>query len=109
MLAHFVADTARLPLPPEVARKAAFCLLDALGLGILARQEKTVLAINSLTGPESTSSGQDAGLALRWTDGARVGVTDAVIANAVAVHAQFHDDTDYSSWTHPGWFCRVKR
>ena len=102
MLAQFVADTTRLPLPPEVARKAAFCVLDALGLGILARQEKTVLAVNSLTGPVSAGSSPDAGLARRWTDGARVGVADAVTANAVAVHAQFHDDTDYSSWTHPG-------
>lgn len=102
MLAHFVADTARLPLPPEVARKAAFCLLDALGLGILARQEQTVMAINSLTAPASSESSPATGLARRWTDGARVGVADAVTANAVAVHAQFHDDTDYSSWTHPG-------
>ena len=102
MLAHFVADTARLPLPPEVARKAAFCLLDALGLGVLARQEQTVLAINSLTAPVSSSGVSETGLARRWADGARVNVADAVTANAVAVHAQFHDDTDYSSWTHPG-------
>jgi 2-methylcitrate dehydratase PrpD len=102
MLAHFVADTARQPLPPEVARKAAFCLLDALGLGVLAQQEHTVLAINSLTAAASSIGRLEAGQARRWTDGARVNVADAVTANAVAVHAQFHDDTDYSSWTHPG-------
>jgi 2-methylcitrate dehydratase PrpD len=102
LLARFVADTAQLPLPSEVAEKAAFCFLDALGLGILARHEKTVLAINALAESAGSSAGPQAGLARRWTDGARVGVADAVTANAVAVHAQFHDDTDYSSWTHPG-------
>lgn len=102
MLAGFVADTAQSRLPPKVADKAAYCLLDALGLGILARHEKTVLAINALTHPAGSAGGLQAGLARLWTDGTRVSVADAVTANAVAVHAQFHDDTDYSSWTHPG-------
>ena len=39
-----------------------------------------------------------------WVDGARVGLADAVLANAVAVHAQFHDDSENDSWTHPGSF-----
>ena len=79
MLAGFVADTARSRLPPKVADKAAFCLLDALGLGILARQERTVLAINSLTNPASSAGGLQAGLARLWTDGTRVSVADALL------------------------------
>jgi 2-methylcitrate dehydratase PrpD len=95
-LGRFVADTATRTLPPEVAAKAAFCLLDALGLALLAGTEKTVVAINALLTPLPD------GAARVWGDGRRVALADAVTANAVAVHAQFHDDTDYSSWTHPG-------
>ena len=101
-LADFVASTAQATLPSHVAEKAAFCLLDALGLGILAKNEKTVLAINSLMNKLPSTGEHKAGLARLWTDGAWVSVADAVTGNAVAVHAQFHDDTDYSSWTHPG-------
>jgi 2-methylcitrate dehydratase PrpD len=104
-LAEFVAVAAQLPLPLPVANKAAFCFLDALGLAILAKNEKTVLAVNSLmpslVNPLPTGAHQ-AVLARLWTSGAWVSVSDAVTGNAVAVHAQFHDDTDYSSWTHPG-------
>lgn len=102
LLANFVAQTAREDLPEKVSAKAAFCLLDALGLAILARQEKTVLAVNSLITSIDKQHADNAGLARVWTDGRTVSVSDAVTANAVAVHAQFHDDTDYSSWTHPG-------
>ena len=104
-LAEFVAVAAQLPLPLPVANKAAFCFLDALGLAILAKIEKTVLAINSLMNPllnPLPTGARQPGLARLWTSGAWVSVSDAVTANAVAVHAQFHDDTDYSSWTHPG-------
>ncbi len=29
-------------------------------------------------------------------------VSEAVLANGIAVHAHFQDDTDHDSWTHPG-------
>ena len=101
LLARFVVETAQAELPHHVAEKSAFCLLDALGLGILAKSEKTVLAVNSLINTASPLPGSP-NLARLWTDGRMVALTDAVTSNAVAVHAQFHDDTDYSSWTHPG-------
>ena len=102
LLAAFVSDAAQATLPVNVAEKAAFCFLDALGLGILAREERTVLAVNSLMNVAPPTSANAAGFARLWTNGSKVSVADAVTANAVSVHAQFHNDTDYSSWTHPG-------
>jgi 2-methylcitrate dehydratase PrpD len=37
-----------------------------------------------------------------WADGNRAPLSEAVTANAVAVHAHFHDDSDHASWSHPG-------
>lgn len=96
-LASFVAASVQQPLPATVNLKAAYCLLDALGLALLARDEKTARAINTLLAPLAADNA-----ARVWASGQTVSVSDAVTANAVAVHAQFHDDTDYSSWTHPG-------
>lgn len=97
MLGAFVADSARQELLPDVADKAAFCLLDTIGLAALAHDERSVVMMEALlTGTD------DAHAATVWTSGRRVAVTEAVTTNAIAVHAQFHDDTDYSSWTHPG-------
>jgi 2-methylcitrate dehydratase PrpD len=101
-LATFIAGIANQTLPADVSAKAAYCLLDALGLAILARQEKTVSAINALLITLSDRGDRIVPRASVWTTGDTVSVSDAVTANAVAVHAQFHDDTDYSSWTHPG-------
>lgn len=39
-----------------------------------------------------------------WYSGSRLGAADAVFANAAAVCARFQDDTDMSSWAHPGSF-----
>ena len=102
-LAAFVADTAHAtaPLPAKVAEKAACCLLDALGLALLARDEPTARAMAALSADVSNdhANGHTGTI---WNTGRRVALADAVGANAAAVHAQFHDDTDYSSWTHPG-------
>lgn len=97
MLGAFVAQAVTQALPPEVADKAAFGLLDTIGLAALAREERSVVMMEALlTGIDSPHA------ATSWTSGRRVSVAEAVTANAIAVHAQFHDDTDYSSWTHPG-------
>ncbi|MDB6001749.1 MAG: MmgE/PrpD family protein, partial [Rhizobacter sp.] len=96
-LGAFVAERATRPLPAEVADKAACCLLDAMGLAVLARDERCVKAIGSLSTPLPASSVG----AHVWTDGVYTVLSDAVAANAVSVHAQFHDDSDNASWTHP--------
>lgn len=97
ILGAFVADHCQQELPPDVADKASFCLLDTLGLAALAREESSVSMMDALL---TDATGNNA--ASVWNSGRRVPVADAVTANAIAVHAQFHDDTDYSSWTHPG-------
>lgn len=37
-----------------------------------------------------------------WANGKRAPLSEAVLANGIAVHAHFQDDTDHDSWTHPG-------
>ncbi|MDO8277039.1 MAG: MmgE/PrpD family protein [Burkholderiaceae bacterium] len=98
LLGNFAVQTSADAIPAEVMNKGAYCLLDALGLAILAREEKTFVAVESLLAP--LAGGPNS--ARVWSSGRRVSLSDAVTANAVAVHGQFHDDTDYSSWTHPG-------
>jgi 2-methylcitrate dehydratase PrpD len=94
-LGRFVATSARAPLRAEVARKAAICLLDALGLAALACREPTVRAMRSLVTPVPE------GGARIWADDTRAVLSEAVIANAIAVHALFQDDNDVPSWSHP--------
>jgi 2-methylcitrate dehydratase PrpD len=96
-LGEFVASCATRDIEAPVFEKAAVCLLDGLGLALIAREEPTSAAMRALAVPVN-----GAGTARIWADGTRTVVSDAVAANAVAVHAHFHDDTDYSSWTHPG-------
>lgn len=96
-LGRFCAVQARTDLTPAVAHKAACCLLDSLGLAILARNEATVAAMCAL----ATPAVQGATAARIWPDDARVALSDAVVANAVAVHAFFQDDCDGPSWSHP--------
>ena len=100
LLGQFASEWSAAPLPPAVGEKAATCLLDGLGLALVAENERTAAAVRSLLPPLT----DPARSALVWVDGARVGLADAVLANAVAVHAQFHDDSDNDSWTHPGSF-----
>ena len=97
-LGAFVARCARDPMPAPVAEKAAICLLDALGLAIAARNERTAVAMRAVA--SRVASTENA--ARIWVDGARVALSDAVLANGVAVHAHFQDDTDHNSWSHPG-------
>jgi 2-methylcitrate dehydratase PrpD len=97
-LGAFAATAATTRLAPDVATKAAICLLDSLGLALAARDEPTAVAARSMT----TQVPQGSRTARIWTDGKQVPVSEAVLANGVAVHAHFQDDTDHDSWTHPG-------
>ncbi|MGP1676970.1 MAG: MmgE/PrpD family protein [Burkholderiales bacterium] len=97
-LGHFIARCASEALPAKVAEKASICMLDALGLALAAREERTAVAMRALTTPASSV----ANTARIWADGTRVALSEAVAANAVAVHAHFQDDTDHNSWSHPG-------
>lgn len=97
-LGRFVARCAQQPLSPKVAEKAAICVLDALGLAVAARDERTAKAVRATAARVADS----ANAARIWADGSRVALADAVLANGVAVHAHFQDDTDHNSWSHPG-------
>ncbi|AEF88667.1 MmgE/PrpD family protein [Delftia sp. Cs1-4] len=100
LLGRFASETAGKPLEARVAEKAAFCLLDGIGLALAGAAERTAAAVRTLVTPAA----EGATAATVWADGARVGLADAVLANAVSVHAQFHDDSDNDSWSHPGCF-----
>lgn len=97
-LGRFVRRCATEPLPDAVREKAAIVLLDALGLAHLARDETTAAAARAVVLPAP----EGPGTARIWADGTRAALSEAVTANAVAVHAQFHDDSDHGSWSHPG-------
>ena len=94
-LGRFVATSARAPLRAEVARKAAICMLDALGLAAPRIPRAHVRAMRSLVTPVS-----EAGARI-WADDTRAVLSEAVTANAIAVHALFQDDNDVPSWSHP--------
>lgn len=91
-----ISKAAKAPLDRKVFEKAAMLLLDGLGLALTAKDEKTVLAIRSL----STKMVGDE-FARIWGSGIRSSLPEAVAANAVAVHAHFNDDSELMSWTHP--------
>jgi 2-methylcitrate dehydratase PrpD len=97
-LGQFVARCASEALPAKVAEKASICMLDALGLALAARDERTAVAMRALSTPVPGASNT----ARIWADGTRVSLSEAVAANAVAVCAHFQDDTDHNSWSHPG-------
>ena len=98
LLGQSVAEIVTGPIAPEVLEKAAMCLLDALGLGVIARHERTTLAMRDI----ATALPAGAPGARLWAYGTRCSLTEAVAANAVAVHGHFHDDSDPHSWCHPG-------
>lgn len=100
-LGSFIANAGHLDLPSTVADKAAFCLLDAIGLAAIAHEEATYVAARSLVSDLPSDYRNAARL---WGDGAKVTGADATLVNAIAVHSQFHDDSDNASWTHPGSF-----
>ncbi|WP_186332120.1 MmgE/PrpD family protein [Bordetella genomosp. 13] len=97
LLGGYAAQAHQAALTPDVADKAAACLLDSLGVGLLAHREHTFLVLRELVGLAAPGSPS----ARCWADGIALALHDAVQANAAAVHGQFHDDTDYASWTHP--------
>ncbi|MGY3604132.1 MULTISPECIES: MmgE/PrpD family protein [unclassified Bradyrhizobium] len=97
-LGAFVAAAAETELPREVAVKAAICLLDSLGLALASRDEPTAMAARAMTTDVAPSSRS----ARIWASGKHVPLSEAVLANGIAVHAHFQDDTDHDSWTHPG-------
>lgn len=99
-LGKFASDWSTAPLPRAVADKAAVCLLDGVGLALVAADERTAAAVRTVL-PRVDDILRSATV---WVDGARVGLADAALANAVAVHAQFHDDSENDSWSHPGSF-----
>ncbi len=97
-LGAFAAAMAGAELAPDVAAKAAICLLDSLGLALAAREEPTAVAARSMTTPVP----RGLRTARVWANGTHVPLSEAVLANGIAVHAHFQDDTDHDSWTHPG-------
>src|ERR1700728_3090538 len=97
-LGTFVATTTAGELAPEVGVKAAICLLDSIGLALAAREEPTAVAARAMT----TRIAPGPRTARIWADGQHAPLSEAVLANGIAVHAHFQDDTDHDSWTHPG-------
>ncbi|QEC48026.1 hypothetical protein FSW04_10890 [Baekduia soli] len=96
-LGRHIAATASTPLAPEVAAKAATCLLDGLALGIAAGAERTTAAL--LASPLLALGSEGCSV---WPGGARAPLSEAVMLNGYAVHARFQDDTDMVAWAHPG-------
>ncbi len=97
-LGDFAATAAAAELNPDVAAKAAICLLDSLGLALAARREPTAAAARAMA-TEVTPGPRTARI---WANGKHAALSEAVLANGIAVHAHFQDDTDHDSWTHPG-------
>lgn len=96
-LGHEVAQFGTCALEDDVWQKAKTCMLDAIGLSQIAKHELTTRAVCEIIEPKAGDDG-----VLVWATGARASLSEAVTANAVAVHAHFHDDSDPSSWCHPG-------
>lgn len=97
-LGAFIAARPQAALPPAVAEKSACCLLDALGLALIARDEQTFRATSALAAPAAPGPRS----ARIWADGTWASLPEAAAANAVGVHAHFHDDSEHMSWSHPG-------
>jgi 2-methylcitrate dehydratase PrpD len=97
-LGGFAARCRTAHTPAAVMEKASICLIDALGLAIAARDERTAAAMRAASTPVPVG-GRSARI---WADGTQAALSEAVTANAVAVHAHFQDDTDHNSWSHPG-------
>jgi 2-methylcitrate dehydratase PrpD len=81
---------------PAVRARARVLLADAVTLALAA---DTVPGATDLF-----ELGVGAGDHVAWFSGNRLGAADAVQANAAAVCARFQDDTEMSSWSHPGSF-----
>ena len=96
-LGAYIAALASRPLADDVFDKAATCLLDGLCLGIAAGKEPTARRLLS-----SPFFGAGVDGCRVWPTGRRASLADAVMLNGYAVHARFQDDTDMTSWSHPG-------
>ena len=69
--------------------------------------DAVTLALAADTVPGSTELfelGAGQGDHVAWFSGRTLGAADAVQANAAAICARFQDDTEMSSWSHPGSF-----
>jgi 2-methylcitrate dehydratase PrpD len=97
-LGAFVARSVDQPLAPNVAERAAACMLDVMALTLMAREERTYRAMRAAVTPVAAGPGT----ARIWTDGTVAVLSEAVTANALGAHAHFHDDSDHPSWSHPG-------
>jgi 2-methylcitrate dehydratase PrpD len=84
-------------LPAGTMRKAAYCLLDAFGLAIVASAERTFRAFLETCSPIGAGTGRGR----LWHGGSWHTLAEAVEGNAILAHAHFHDDSEYSSWSHP--------
>jgi len=84
-------------LDAEIREKAATCLLDAVALAHVARDEATACVASALC--DSLEGGLSATV---WTTGRKASWGEACMANGIATHGHFHDDSDPSSWCHPG-------
>lgn len=94
VLAEFVAEA---PFSqPGWREKARILLADAL---VLSRAASGVAGYSTVM-----ELGAGTGTHRSWASDARLGPADAVQANAVAVCARFQEDTEMSSWGHPGGF-----
>lgn len=101
VLAQFVVNSHARSFTDEALGKAAYCILDSVGLALIARGDPAVVAVNSLLGHPPVAEGPNRAGTV-WTTGTTAAASQAVFANGCAVHAQFHDDTGFSSWAHPG-------
>jgi 2-methylcitrate dehydratase PrpD len=81
---------------PAWRERARILLADAV---VLSRSNTDVQGFSDIH-----ELGAGTGNHLSWATGHRLGAADAVQANAYAVHARFQDDTEMSTWSHPGSF-----
>lgn len=89
--------TARGSAEGKAARERARLLLaDAVVLSQANQEVPGFAAVHEV--------GAGTGRHLSWASGNRLGANDAVYSNACAIHSRFQDDTDMSTWSHPGSF-----
>lgn len=96
-LGRHAARIGQAELSEEAMRKAAFCLLDAFGLAIGGSGERTFEAFLGTT----SAVGAGTGRGRLWHGGSWHVLAESIEGNAILAHAHFHDDSEYSSWSHP--------
>lgn len=94
LLSEFAAEGS--PDVSQARERALLLLADAAVLSQANREVPGFGAVHEV--------GAGSGRHLSWASGNRVGANDAVYSNATAIHARFQDDTDMSTWSHPGSF-----